>query len=144
MGNVFSVKIGERNTIQSDIEEVGVGVIQCYIGSHIDKKTVAGMYFKPYEILHLDDQTFGLRKLATVYEAEVIVITNGADMIMKADIRNQTIFILFNSQTALRAIASQKWNQLLVGNSIDNLNILNQNNHVRLMWVPEHSDFEES
>lgn len=142
-GKRFSVKIGERNEIQSDIEELGEGVIQCYTdGSHIDRKTGAGIYFKPHENLQLENQAFSLGKLATVYQAEVIAIANAADMMIKADIRNQTICILSDSQAALRAIASPRVKQLLVGNCIDNLNMLSQSNHVRLMWVPGHSDFE--
>ena len=142
-GKKFSVKIGERDQIQSEIEELGEGVIQCYTdGSHIDRKTGAGIFFKPHEFLQLEDQAFSLGKIATVYQAEVIAIANAADMMIKADIRNQSICILSDSQAALRAVANPRVKQLLVGNCIDNLNMLSQNNQVQLMWVPGHSDFE--
>ena len=142
-GKKNSVKIGERNEIQSEIEELGEGIIQCYTdGSYIDRKTGAGIYFKPHEILQLEDQAISLGKLATVYQAEVIAIANAADMMIKADIQNQTIYILSDSQAALRAIASPRVKQLLVGNCIENLNMLSQNNQIQLMWVPGHSDIE--
>ena len=63
-------------------------------------------------------------------------------MMIKADIQNQTIYILSDSQAALRAIASPRVKQLLVGNCIENLNMLSQNNQIQLMWVPGHSDIE--
>ena len=56
--------------------------------------------------------------------------------------QNQTIYISSDSQAALRAVASPRVKQLLVGNCIDNLNMLSQNNQVQLMWVPGHSDIE--
>ena len=77
-----------------------------------------------------------------MYQAEVIAIANAADTMIKADISNQTIYILSDSQAALRALANPRVKQLLVGNCIDNLNMLSQNNHVQLMWVPGHSDIE--
>jgi ribonuclease HI len=142
-GKRFSVKIGERSEIQSEIDELGEGIIQCYTdGSHIDKKTGAGIYFKPHEILELENQAISLGKLATVYQAEVIAIANAADVMIKADIRNQTIYILSDSQAALKALASPRVKQLIVGNCINNLNMLSQNNRVGLMWVPGHSDIE--
>ena len=63
-------------------------------------------------------------------------------MMNKADIRNQTICILSDSQAALKALASPRVKQLLVGNCINNLNMLSHNNQVKLMWVPGHSDIE--
>ena len=142
-GKSFSVRIGERSEIQSEIEELDEEIIQCYTdGSHIDRKTGAGIYYKPHENLQLEDQAFSLGKLATVYQAEVIAIAKAADMMIKTDVQNQTIYILSDSQAALRAVASPRVKQLLVGNCIDNLNMLSQYNQVQLMWVPGHSDIE--
>ena len=142
-GKGFSTQIGERNQIQSVIDELGEGIIQCYTdGSHIDRKTGAGIYFKPHEILQLEDQAISLGKFATVYQAEVIAISAAADLMIKADIQNQTICILSDSQAALRAIASPRVKQLLVRDCIENLNMLSQQNQVLLMWVPGHSDIE--
>ena len=92
--------------------------------------------------MELENQAISLGKLATVYQAEVIAIANAADIMIKADIRNQTIYILSDSQAALKALASPRVKQLIVGNCINNLNMLSQNNRVGLMWVPGHSDIE--
>ena len=53
---------------------------------------------------------------------------------------NQTVVILSDSQAALKALASPVVKQMLVGNCINNLNFLGQNNQVMLMWVPGHSN----
>ena len=46
-GRKYSVKIGERDEIQSEIDELDNGIIQCYTdGSHIDRKTGAGIFFQ--------------------------------------------------------------------------------------------------
>ena len=142
-GKSFSTHIGERNQIQLVIDELEEGIIQCYTdGSHIDRRTGAGIYFKPHETLHMEDQAISLGSFATVYQAEVIAISAAADTMIKADIRNQTIYILSDSQAALKAIASPRVKQLLVGDCIENLNTLSQENQVLLMWVPGHSDIE--
>merc|ERR1739842_76216 len=139
----YSVKIGERNQIQSEIDELDDNVIQCYTdGSHIDRKTGAGIFFKPHQILEIDNQAISLGKLATVYQAEVIAISHAADAMIKAGISNQTIIILSDSQAALKALAGPMVKQMLVGNCTDNLNILSQNNQVKLMWVPGHSNID--
>ena len=79
-------------------------------------------------------------QIATVFQAEVIAISNAADIMNKARIMNQTINILSDSEAALKALASPVVKQMLVGNCINNLNFLGQNNQVMLMWVPGHSN----
>ena len=139
----FSVKIGERTEIQSEIDEFDNEIIQCYTdGSHIDRKTGAGIFFKPHQTLEIENQAISLGGLATVYQAEVIGIARAADMMNKAGITNQTIIILSDSQAALKALACPTVRQMLVGDCIDNLNILSQNNQVTIMWVPGHSDID--
>ena len=142
-GRKFSLKIGERCKIPSEIDEFDANVIQCYTdGSHIDRKTGAGIFFKHHQILEMENQAIFLGKFATVYQAEVFAITQAADAMNKAGITNQTIFILSDSQAALQALACPKVKQVLIGNCINNLNTLSQNNQVTLMWVPGHSDIE--
>ena len=142
-GRNFSVKIGERNEIRSEIDEFEIDSIQCYTdGSHIDRKTGAGIFFKHHQTLEMENQAICLGKFATVYQAEVLAISHAADAMNKAGITNQTIFILSDSQAALQALACPRVKQVLVANCIDNLNILSQNNQVTLMWVPGHSDID--
>ena len=140
-GKSFSVKIGERNEIQSEIDELEDHIIQCYTdGSNIDRKTGAGIFFKPHQSLEIENQIINLGQIATVFQAEVIAISNAADIMNKARIMNQTVVILSDSQAALKALASPVVKQMLVGNCINNLNFLGQNNQVMLMWVPGHSN----
>ena len=142
-GRKFSVKIGERDKIQSEIDELGNEIIQCYTdGSYIDRKTGAGIFFKPHQTLKFENQAFSLGKLATVYQAEVIAISKAADTMNKAGITNQTICILSDCQAALKALACPLVKQTLVGDCKNNLNVLSQNNQAMLMWVPGHSDIE--
>merc|ERR1712030_118441 len=133
-GKSFSVKIGERNEIQSEIDELEDHIIQCYTdGSNIDRKTGAGIFFKPHQSLEIENQIINLGQIVTVFQAEVIAISNAADIMNKARIMNQTVVILFDSQAALKALASPVVKQMLVGNCINNLNFLGQNNQVMLM-----------
>ena len=142
-GRKFSIKIGERHNIQSEIDELDNHVIQCYTdGSHIDRKTGAGIYFKPPLTLEMENQAFSLGRLTTVYQAEVTAISVSADIMNKAGITDQTIMILSDSQAAIKALASPLVKQKLVGNCIVNLNLLSQNNQVTLMWVPGHSNID--
>ena len=90
----------------------------------------------------MENQAISLGFLATVYQAEVIGISNAADMMTKAGITNQTIVFLSDSQAALIALKKPMVKQRLIENCIDNLNKLSENNQVSLMWVPGHSDIE--
>ena len=104
----YSVKIGERSKIPSEIDELDPRTIQCYTdGSHIDQKSGAGIFFKPHQHLEMENQAISLGFLATVYQAEVIGISNAADMMTKAGITNQTIVFLSDSQAALIALKNQ-------------------------------------
>ena len=142
-GKKFSVTIGERNKVPSEIEELDERTIQCYTdGSHIQGRSGAGIYFKPDLPYELENQAISLGKFATVYQAEVIAISHAADMMHRAGITNQAISILSDSQAALKAIAKPLIKQRLVGDCIKNLDVLSQTNQVRLMWVPGHSDIE--
>ena len=80
--------------------------------------------------------------VTTVFQAGVIAISNAAGTMNKAGITNQSIAILSDSQAALKALACPRVKQMLVGNCINNLNILGQNNQVTLMWVPGHSNID--
>merc|ERR1711984_32756 len=77
-GKSFSVKIGERNEIQSEIDELEDHIIQCYTdGSNIDRKTGAGIFFKPHQSLEIENQFINLGQIATDFQAEVIAISTG-------------------------------------------------------------------
>ena len=124
-GRKFSVNIGERDEIQLEIDELDIGIIQCYTdGSHIDGKTGAGIFFKPHQSLEFENQAISLGKMATVYQSEVIAISNAADTMNKDGIIDQTICVLSDSQAALKALASPVVKEMLVGNYINNLDFL--------------------
>ena len=56
----FSVQIEERDIIQSKIDEFDNHIIQCYTdGSHIERKTGAGIYFK-HQLPEMENQSIFL------------------------------------------------------------------------------------
>ena len=89
LGRKFSVRIGEREAIQSEIDEFDNHIIQCYTdGSHIEGKTVAGIHFK-LQTLEMENQSIFLGIHATVYQAEVLAMSHAAYTMNKAEIKNK-------------------------------------------------------
>ncbi|XP_050335810.1 uncharacterized protein LOC126762809 [Bactrocera neohumeralis] len=78
----------------------------------------------------------------SIFQAEVLAISQCAEINLSRNYRNQRIAILSDSQAALKAISSYETKSLLVEECIGRLNRLSLCNRVHLIWVPGHKGVE--
>ena len=83
-----------------------------------------------------------LGKYVTVFQAEVYAIELAARTSLIKNYEGKQIFILSDSQAALRAFQSNSISSKLVSSCYDVLTSIAQDNTVSLMWVPGHQGVE--
>lgn len=81
-------------------------------------------------------------KYATVFQAEVHAIELCARENMLRNLKHKKIYIMSDSQAALKALQSRQIKSKLVWDCIQILNKLSTTNKVSIQWVPGHSGIE--
>jgi ribonuclease HI len=83
---------------------------------------------------------FSLGKHKTVFQAEVYAIKACLDKNLDRGYRNRNIYILSDSQTAIKALGKYQINSKLVWDCHQSLILveLARHNRVQLIWVPDH------
>ena len=84
---------------------------------------------------------FSLGKYATVFQAEVFGILRCAQIYKTKPLRGKLIYILSDSQAALKALNAYQTKSKLVWECFNELNLLGNHNTVKLLWVPGHKGF---
>uniref|UniRef100_A0A0K8SGE5 RNase H type-1 domain-containing protein n=1 Tax=Lygus hesperus TaxID=30085 RepID=A0A0K8SGE5_LYGHE len=86
------------------------------------------------------DKSFGTN--ATIFQAEIHAIQLCAEEMLNTRLRNARIYILSDSQAALKAIASYTISSKLVWECQNTLRRVAQSNQVTLLWIPGHEGNE--
>ena len=82
---------------------------------------------------------FHLGIYSTVFQAEVLAISEVAKNLLLDKMHNQSIVALVDSQAAIKALIKCTVTSITVLNCIRNLNQLGKQNHVSIAWIPEHA-----
>ena len=82
---------------------------------------------------------FHLGISSTVFQAEVLAISEMAKNLVWEKMRNQNIVVLVDSQAAIKALIKCTVTSITVLNCIRNLNQLGKQNHVSIAWIPVHA-----
>ena len=82
---------------------------------------------------------FHLGIYSTVFQAEVLAISEVAKNLLLDKMRNQSIVALVDSQAAIKALIKCTVTSITVLNCIRNLNQLGKQNHVSIAWIPGHA-----
>lgn len=82
--------------------------------------------------------SINLGRYATIYQAEVYALVLCARELIDRSTSNKNIYIVSDSQAALKALGSYRITSKLVRNCIESLIVLGTNNRVTLLWVPGH------
>lgn len=107
-------------------------------GSVMSGRSGAGVYgARPKVCISLP-----LGHYATIFQAEVVAIITCVLEIIRMGYSNRNIRILSDSQAALQAIASWRFNSKLVLECRQHLDALSATNRVELGWVPGHKGVE--
>ena len=78
----------------------------------------------------------------SVYLAEICAITQAANDCLDKAYRSRLIYILSDSQAALKSISSFETTSNTMSSCISTLNRLGLSNRLKLIWVPGHSGIE--
>ena len=82
---------------------------------------------------------FHLGIYSTVFQAEVLAISEVAKNLLFDKMHNQSIVALVDSQAAIKALIKCTVTSITVLNCITNLNQLGKQNHVSIAWIPGHA-----
>ena len=82
---------------------------------------------------------FHLGMYSTVFQAEVLAISEVAKNLLLDKMHNQSIVALVDSQAAIKALIKCTVTSITVLNCIRNLNQLGKQNHVSIAWIPGHA-----
>ncbi|XP_028161440.1 uncharacterized protein LOC114353581 [Ostrinia furnacalis] len=132
----FKVSIPTREDWKRGLKRQQDSLIWYTDGSKMNSGTGAGVYSKQSE------HSESLGRFATVFQAETYAIIMCAVRNIEQAHKKRDIYILSDSQAALKAIASVRVGSRLVLEAILALNKLGRHNRVTLMWVPGHTGIE--
>ena len=82
---------------------------------------------------------FHLGIYSTVFQAEVLAISEVAKNLVWEKMLSQNISVLVDSQAAIKALIKCTVTSITVLNCIRNLNQLGKQNHVSIAWIPGHA-----
>jgi ribonuclease HI len=117
----------------SDPKKKG-GLIWYAHGSKTNKGMGAGVYCNGTR----RKLSFSLGRYTTVFQAEVYAIKACVKENLDRNYRNRNIYILSDSQVALKALDKHQINSKLVWDCYQTLIELANHNSVQLVWVPGH------
>ena len=106
-------------------------------GSKLDGRVGAGFYAE-YPSNSPKQAFFHLGIHSTVFQAEVLAISEVAKNLHLEKMHNQNIVVLVDSQAAIKALIKSTVTSITVLNCIRSLNQLGKQNHVSIAWIPGH------
>ena len=113
--------------------------VKVYIdGSKLDGRVGAGFYSE-YPNNSPKQAFFHLVIYSTVFQAEVIAISEVTKNLLLEKMRNQSIVVLVDSEAAIKALITCTVASTTVFNCIRNLNQLGKQNHVSIAWISGHA-----
>ena len=103
-------------------------------GLKLDGRVGAGFYAE-YPNNSPKPAFFHLAIYSTVFQAEVLAISEVAKNLLLEKINNQSIVVLVESQAAIKALKNCTVTSITVFNCITNLNQIGKQNHVSITWI---------
>ena len=107
-------------------------------GSKLDGRVGAGFYAE-YPNKSPKKAFFHLGIYSTMFQADVLAISEVAKNLLLEKMHNQSIVVLVDSQAAIKAPIKCTVTSITVFNWIGNLNQLSKQNHVSIAWIPGHA-----
>ena len=128
----------KQNAIRSE-SILNHNTIRVYTdGSKLDGRVGAGFYAE-YPNNSPKQAFFHLGIHSTVFQAEVLAISEVAKNLHLEQMHNQNIVVLVDSQAAIKALIKSTVTSITVLNCIRSLNQLGKQNHVSIAWIPGHA-----
>ena len=128
----------KKNAIRSE-SVLNQNAVRVYTdGSKLDGRVGAGFYAE-YKKKLPKTSILHLRIHSTVFQAEVFAISEVAKNLVLGKMHNQSIVVLVDIQTAIKALIKCTVSWITVLNCIRNLRQLGKQNHVSITWIPGHA-----
>lgn len=134
----FKVIIPKKEEWQVENHFTGTCINIYTDGSRTEDRSGAGIYSNEENI----NISTPLGKFASVFQAELHAILQGAQICLEKETKNKNLRFFSDSQAALHALDTHVTRSILVKNCQDTLNQLSQHNSVELFWIPSHSGFQ--
>ena len=132
----FKVKFPKREEwLNNEITFTESSVVYFTDGSKFNNNTGAGVYGEKgsFKI------SSSLGDFPTVYQMELYAIILCLERVKTKNIENKKIFIISDSQAALKSLIKTEVTSKLAWDCIYYLNLLAMKNKITLMWVPGHN-----
>ena len=100
---------------------------------------VGAGFYAEYPNNSLKQAFFHLGIYSTVFQPEVLAISEVAKNLLLKKMHNQTIVELVDSQATIKALVKCTVTLITVFNCIRNLNQLGNQNHVNIAWISGHA-----
>ena len=107
-------------------------------GSKLNGRVGASFYAE-YSHNSTKQAFFHLGIHSTVFQAEVLAISEVAKNLLLEKMHNQSTIVLVDSQAAIKALIKCTATSITVLNCIRNLNHLGKQQHVSIAWIPGHA-----
>ena len=137
----FETKIESREEINKTIKiprPNNHDIINCFTdGSRFDETSGAG--YTIHSTTSHNNGFFNLGKYSTVFQAEVYAILQASETMNSKNITDKQIEIYVDNQAAIQALGKYEINSKIILECKKSLNLLAENNNVRLNWIPGHS-----
>ena len=112
-------------------------------GSKLDGR-VSARFYAEYLNNSPKQAFFHLGINSTVFQAEVLAISEVAKNLVLEKTHNQSVVVLVDSQAAIKALTKCTVTSITVLNCIRNLNQSGKQNHVSIAWIPDMQGFMET
>ena len=132
IGNIIS-------NIPSD--EIKIYTDGSLIPENNSNKTGAGVFITHNNIT-VQQYAFTLDNNASIFQCEMFAILKAAEWIIKKDIKFKNIYILSDSQSALKALNKNETKSSIVLNTSNELNKANWLNNIIILKVPAHTGLQ--
>ena len=111
--------------------------INCFTdGSKSGSRSGAG--FTIWSDTNLGNFQIALGEHTTVFQAEIIAISEAAQWLQTANVLGQNINFYIDSQSAIKALGKYQIKNILVLECKNRLNVISEMNKVTLNWIPGH------
>ena len=138
-GRIFECQIMDKKNAIRSKSVLNQNTVKVYTdGSKLDGRVGAGFYAE-YPKKYLKQAFFHHGIHSTVFQAEVLAISEMAKNLLLEKMHDQGIVVLVDSQAGIKSLIKCTVTSITVLNCIRNLNQLGEQNYVSISWITGHA-----
>ena len=134
----FECQIMDKNAIRSE-SVLNQNTVKVYTDCLKLDGRVGADFYSEHPNNSPKQAFFHLGVYITVFQAEVLAISEVVKNLLLEKTHNSSIVVLVDCQAAIKALIKCAITSITVLNCIRNLNQLGKQNHVSIAWIPVHA-----